>query len=80
VGGRHRLYLALLANNGVALGAAALQLIPALFAAWMEDHELLARAGPAHEVYLRRTGALLPRRDMPAFLRLLFLGLFSPGA
>lgn len=86
---RHPLYLALscgtfglalLANNGVALGAATLQLIPALFAAWMEDRELLARDRQTHHAYLRRTGALLPRRNTPAFLRLLFLGLFPPGA
>ncbi len=83
---RHPLYLALscgtfglalLANNGVALGAALLQLIPALFASWMEDRELVGRGGRAHEEYIRTTGALLPRRDVVGFLRLLFVDLFS---
>lgn len=86
---RHPLYLALaagtfglgfLANNWIALGAAALQLIPALVAAWLEDRELIERDGPAHRKYIRSTGALLPRRDVPGFFRLLFLGLFSSWA
>jgi protein-S-isoprenylcysteine O-methyltransferase Ste14 len=86
---RHPLYfaltcgtigLALFANNWIALVAALLQLIPALFAGSMEDRELVERGGPAHEEYVRNTGALLPRRDVVGFLRLLFVGLFSPGA
>lgn len=86
---RHPLYfaltcgtlgLALLANNWIALVAAILQLIPALFAAWMEDRELLERDRRAHGEYIRNTGALLPRRDVPGFFRLLFIGLFSAGA
>jgi protein-S-isoprenylcysteine O-methyltransferase Ste14 len=86
---RHPLYFALtcgaiglafLANNWIALAAALLQLIPALFAAWMEDRELVDRGGPAHEAYVRDTGALLPKRDVAGFLRLLFAGLWSADA
>lgn len=86
---RHPLYFALscgtfglafFANNWIALVAALLQLIPALLAGWMEDRELVGRGGSTHEEYIRSTGALLPRRDPLGFLRLLFVGLFSPGA
>lgn len=85
---RHPLYFALscgtfglafLANNWIALGAALLQLIPALSVGWMEDRELVGRTGRAHEAYIRTTGALLPRRDVLGFLRLLFLGLLPGG-
>jgi hypothetical protein len=84
---RHPLYLALsggtfgvafLANNGMALSAARLQLIPGLFACWMGDGELVGRGGQAHQAYLWDTGALLPRCDVVGFLRLLFVGLFLP--
>lgn len=83
---RHPLYFALtcgtfglafLANNWVALSAAFLQLIPALVAGWLEDRELIERDGEVHREYIRNTGALLPRKDVLGFLRLLFLGLFS---
>lgn len=86
---RHPLYLALtaatlglafLANNWLALGAAALQLIPALAAGWLEDRELIERDGQAHRDYIKKTGALLPRHDVIGFLRLLFLGLFLSEA
>jgi hypothetical protein len=56
-----------------------LQLIPALLAAWLVGRDLLARAGPARQAHLRRTGARQRRRDLPGFLRRLCLGLFSPG-
>jgi protein-S-isoprenylcysteine O-methyltransferase Ste14 len=84
---RHPLYLALtcgafglglIANNWIALAAAAMQLLPALYAAWMEDRELVERDGDGHRKYMGATGALLPRRDWPGFFRLLFLGLLSP--
>ena len=86
---RHPLYLALtcgaiglatLANNWIALVAALLQLIPALFAGWMEDRELVERDGPAHEAYIRNTGALLPKGDVLGFVRLLFVGLWPACA
>jgi protein-S-isoprenylcysteine O-methyltransferase Ste14 len=82
---RHPLYFALscgtiglafIANNWIALVAGLLQLIPALFAAWMEDRELLERDPATHQDYIQNTGALLPRRDVLGFLRLLFVGLF----
>jgi protein-S-isoprenylcysteine O-methyltransferase Ste14 len=85
---RHPLYFALtcgtfglafLANNWIALGAAVLQLVPALLAAWMEDRELLERDGVAHREYIQSTGALLPRRDIVGFLRMLFVGLIASG-
>jgi protein-S-isoprenylcysteine O-methyltransferase Ste14 len=85
---RHPLYLALtcgafgltfLANNWIALGAALLQLIPALFVDWLEDRELVGRTGRAHEATIRKTGALLPRRDVLGFLPLLVLGLLPGG-
>jgi len=85
---RHPLYFALscgtfglafLANNWIALGAALLQLIPALCVGWMEDRELVGRTGRAHEEYIQTTGALLPKRDVLGFLRLLFLGLLPGG-
>ena len=81
---RHPLYLvltcgtfglALLANNWIALVAALLQLVPALFAGWMEDRELIERDGEAHRKYIKNTGALLPHKDVAGFLRLLFAGL-----
>jgi protein-S-isoprenylcysteine O-methyltransferase Ste14 len=84
---RHPLYLALtcatfglalIANNWIALVAALLQLIPALFAGWMEDRELVQRTGREHQEYISHTGALLPRRDVRGFFRLLLVGLFSP--
>jgi protein-S-isoprenylcysteine O-methyltransferase Ste14 len=85
---RHPLYFALtcgtfglafFANNWIALGAAALQLIPALSTGWMEDKELIERDGEAHREYIRSTGALLPRKDIGGFFRLLFVGLAAPG-
>jgi hypothetical protein len=84
---RHPLYLALtcatfglalIANNWIALTAALLQLIPALFAGWMEDRELVQRTGREHQEYISHTGALLPRGDVLGFFRLLLIGLFSP--
>lgn len=85
---RHPLYFALtcgtfglafFANNWVALGAALLQLIPALLAGWMEDRELVGRDGVAHREYLKNTGALLPSKDMTSFFRMLFVDLIAPG-
>ena len=86
---RHPLYLALtcctfglafLANNWIALTAGALQLIPALAAGWLEDRELIERDGEAQRKYIEETGALLPRKQVPGFLRLLFVGLFLPDS
>ena len=86
---RHPLYFALtcgtfglafFANNWIALGAAVLQLIPALFAGWMEDKELIERDGAAHQEYIKGTGALLPRKDMVGFFRLLFVVLVAPSS
>jgi protein-S-isoprenylcysteine O-methyltransferase Ste14 len=85
---RHPLYFALtcgtfglafFANNWIALGAAALQLIPTFFAGWMEDRELIERDGAAHREYIKSTGALLPHKDIVGFFRLLFVGLAAPG-
>jgi protein-S-isoprenylcysteine O-methyltransferase Ste14 len=85
---RHPLYFALscgtfglafVANNWIALGAGLLQLIPALLVGWMEDRELIERDGAAHREYVRDTGALLPRKDVVGFFRVLFVGLFAPG-
>lgn len=85
---RHPLYFALscgtlglafFANNWIALLAALMQLIPALFAARMEDRELVQRGGAAHEAYIRKTGTLLPRTDVMGFFRLLLVGMFPPG-
>jgi protein-S-isoprenylcysteine O-methyltransferase Ste14 len=72
--------LAFFANNWIALVAGLLQLIPALYAGWMEDRELVERGGAAHEAYIRKTGALLPRRDVTGFFRLLLVGLFTRAA
>ena len=71
--------LAFLANNWVALGAALLQLILALLVGWMEDQELVARDGAAHREYIKNTGALLPRKDVAGFFRMLFVDLVAPG-
>jgi protein-S-isoprenylcysteine O-methyltransferase Ste14 len=85
---RHPLYFALtcgtfglafFANNWIALGVAFLQLIPALLAGWMEDKELVERDGVAHREYIEHTGALLPRRDVMGFFRILFVELVAPG-
>jgi protein-S-isoprenylcysteine O-methyltransferase Ste14 len=78
---RHPLYfslicgslgLALMRNNGVALLVSALQLLPALSAATMEDREMIAREGQAHQDYIRRTAAIIPLRRLGGFLKLLF--------
>jgi hypothetical protein len=78
---RHPLYLsltcgciglALLRNNGIALLASLLQLLPALVVGAWEDRELIARVGEEHQAYIRRTAALLPVRRLGAFLKLVF--------
>ncbi|HEY69208.1 MAG TPA: hypothetical protein G4O08_01350 [Anaerolineae bacterium] len=78
---RHPLYLsltcgciglALLRNNGIALLASLLQLIPALAAGAWEDRELIARVGEEHRANIRRTAALFPYRRLWAFLKLMF--------
>jgi protein-S-isoprenylcysteine O-methyltransferase Ste14 len=81
---RHPLYLSLLCgsialaffrNNGLALLVALLQLIPALAVGYMEDRELVERAGDAHREYIKKTSALVPVRRLGEFLRFLV----SPG-
>ena len=78
---RHPLYLslmcgtialALLRNNGMALLVALLLLVPSLAAGYMEDRELIERAGEEHRLYLGNTPALFPLRRLGGFLRLLF--------
>ena len=78
---RHPLYLSLmcgtlalafLRNNGIALLVALLLLIPSLAAGYMEDRELIERAGEEHREYLRTTPALVPFRHLGGFLKLLF--------
>ena len=78
---RHPLYFALtfgciglglLRNNPVALLVALLQLIPALAAGYLEDRELVERAGPEHEAYIAQTAMLVPIRRAGGFVRLLF--------
>ena len=78
---RHPLYLslmcgtlalALLRNNGMALLVALLLLIPSLAAGYMEDRELIERAGEEHREYIRNTPALVPARRLGGFLKLLF--------
>jgi protein-S-isoprenylcysteine O-methyltransferase Ste14 len=85
---RHPLYFALtcgafglafFANNWIALGAAFLQLIPALLAGWMEDKELVERDGTVHREYIKNTAALLPYKDIAGFFRMLFVDLVAPG-
>ena len=85
---RHPLYFALscgtfglafFANNWIALGAASLQLIPALLAGWLEDRELIERDGAAHRAYIDKTGALFPRKVVLGFLRMLFVDLIAVG-
>jgi protein-S-isoprenylcysteine O-methyltransferase Ste14 len=77
---RHPLYFALvcgsiglafLRNNAVALAVAALQLIPALAAGYMEDKELVEREGEEHREYIRRISALIPVDRFWGFLKLL---------
>jgi protein-S-isoprenylcysteine O-methyltransferase Ste14 len=78
---RHPLYFALmcgsiglafLANNGLAILTALLQLIPALAAGFMEDKELVERVGKTHREYIRRTSTLVPMKRFGKFLGLLF--------
>jgi hypothetical protein len=40
----------------VSICAALLQLIPALFAGWMGDKELIERGGASRREYIRNTG------------------------
>ena len=77
---RHPLYLSLmcgtlalafLRNNGMALLVALLLLIPSLVAGYMEDKELIERAGEEHREYIRSTPALVPVRRLGGFLKLL---------
>jgi len=77
---RHPLYLSLmcgtlalafLRNNGMALLVALLLLIPSLAAGYMEDWELIERAGEEHKEYIRNTPALVPVRRLGGFLKLL---------
>ena len=81
---RHPMYLGSLAatvafglfrNNPVSLLTAFILLAPALLAGWLEDRELVKRAGDAHREYIRKTGMLFPRRNIGRFLKFLF----SPG-
>jgi protein-S-isoprenylcysteine O-methyltransferase Ste14 len=78
---RHPLYLSLmcgtlalafLRNNGMALLAALLLLIPSLAAGYMEDRELIERSGTEHREYIKNTPALLPVRRLGGFLKFLF--------
>lgn len=77
---RHPLYfslicggfgLAFFSNNAVALVVAALGLIPALVAGYLEDRELIAREGEAHREYIQETAALVPLKHFRDFLKLL---------
>jgi protein-S-isoprenylcysteine O-methyltransferase Ste14 len=77
---RHPLYLSLicgtialafLKNNGMALLVSLLLLIPSLAAGYMEDRELIERAGEEHSEYIRNTPALVPVRRLGGFLKLL---------
>jgi protein-S-isoprenylcysteine O-methyltransferase Ste14 len=77
---RHPLYLALVCgsiglaffrNSGLALLVSLLQLIPALAVGYLEDRELIERAGEAHREYIGRTPALVPWRRLGAFLKFL---------
>jgi protein-S-isoprenylcysteine O-methyltransferase Ste14 len=77
---RHPLYFALicgclglglLRNNALSLVVALLHVIPALAVGYMEDRELIQRAGGEHRAYIQRTAALLPLRRMGGFLKLL---------
>jgi protein-S-isoprenylcysteine O-methyltransferase Ste14 len=77
---RHPLYFALtcgclglglLRNNPIALIAALLHFIPALAAGYLEDRELIERAGEQHRAYIRQTAALFPLRRLGGFLKLL---------
>ena len=77
---RHPLYFALtcgclglglLRNNPLALITASLHLIPALAAGYLEDRELIERAGERHRAYIRQTAALFPLRRLGGFLKLL---------
>jgi protein-S-isoprenylcysteine O-methyltransferase Ste14 len=78
---RHPLYLSLmcgtlalafLRNNGMALLVSLLLLIPSLAAGYMEDRELIERAGEEHREYVRNTPALVPVKRLGGFLKLLF--------
>ena len=77
---RHPLYLSLMCgtialaffrNNGIALLVSLLLLIPSLAAGYMEDRELIQRAGEEHREYIRDTAALIPVKRLPGFLKLL---------
>ena len=77
---RHPLYfslicggfgLAFFSNNVVALVVAALGLVPALVAGYLEDRELIAREGEAHREYIHGTSALVPLHHPWGFLKLL---------
>lgn len=78
---RHPLYFALicggiglglLRNNWIALVVSLLQLIPSLFAGYMEDKELIEREGEGHREYLQTTAALIPVKRIWGFIKLLF--------
>ena len=56
----------------MALLVALLLLVPSLAAGYMEDRELIERAGEEHREYLRNAPPLLPLRRLGGFLRLLF--------
>ncbi len=77
---RHPLYLSLMCgtialalfrNNGMALLVSLLLLIPSLAAGYMEDRELIQRAGEEHKAYIRGTAAMVPVKRLPGFLKLL---------
>jgi protein-S-isoprenylcysteine O-methyltransferase Ste14 len=77
---RHPLYLSLmcgtialafLRNNGMAMLASLLLLIPSLAAGYMEDRELIQRAGEKHREYIQNTPALVPVTRPGGFLRML---------
>jgi protein-S-isoprenylcysteine O-methyltransferase Ste14 len=63
--------LAFFRNNGIALLVSLLLLIPSLAAGYMEDRELIQRAGEEHRAYVRSTAALVPVKRLPGFLKLL---------
>lgn len=78
---RHPMYLgsfcaalafAFFRNNPIALLTALIFLIPVLTAASLEDKEIAERFGEEHREYIRNTGALLPRKNIGRFLKLLF--------
>ena len=78
---RHPMYLGslgaalafgLFRNNPVSLLTALIFLAPVLVASWIEDRELVRRAGDVHQEYLRKTDMIFPRNNIGKFLKLIF--------